>query len=603
MKTHSDSSVDEMRHSNAASVVVECLHKEGVKHVFGLLGSHILGIFAELAGHESIRLVVSKHENNASFMADMAGRLTGRPGVAIATAGPGATNSITAVAQAYASNSPLVHISGAVRQGAHPFEFHGTQSAEAGVRSFAEFTKWSTSVHSLEALGPALAKAFHLAVTGRPGPVHVEIPHDIMLAKPILLPPYQPIAPVEGRLDARAVRRLLRLFSQAKRPLILGGGVAKSLNLGEGLAALAERSQALVALSDDNAWGAIPDHRPNFIGYSGGINTNRYARQALCQADFILAVGHRSQDEARRYLKSNGFYGRSFYLGCPQNDLDPKMAGLPKTLSALTEALSGKTSPVQPQWVSLAGRLQQDRDAWRETLISPQVPGPSPDLGRVLSSLSKRLDSDAVVIGGIGNNNYWLRAMLPVKQANAHFGAGSWGSMGWELGGAIAAKLLCPQRQVLAVTGDGSMLMSLSDLGTALEENLKILLIVFNDSGYGMMESMLGKTSKFWTGTRYLAPDFASLAESFGVKGIQLKPGENPEPKLDQAFEALEHGPVVLEVLGALNHPVPDFSEVGKTIAHGSTPGYWIQKIQRVKSDFSNRMKRALGLHRRKVHP
>src|SRR6185312_16066224 len=174
----------------SGAAVVEALKAEGVEHVFGLVGSHVIEVYDALVDAPAIRHITVKHETTASGMADAYGRLTGRPGVALVTAGPGATNSLTGVAQAYMAASPLVHISGAVPTGASYESFHGVDRPDFLVRMFAEVTKWSVSIARPEEIPHVFARAFALATSGRPGPVHIEIPQDVLLAAPTLMAPY-----------------------------------------------------------------------------------------------------------------------------------------------------------------------------------------------------------------------------------------------------------------------------------------------------------------------------------------------------------------------------------------------------------------------------
>ncbi|UCE86580.1 MAG: hypothetical protein JSU66_02250, partial [Deltaproteobacteria bacterium] len=169
---------------NASQVIVDFLERNGVSLVFGLCGTHILDVFGELARARGVRVLVPKHENNAAFMADMVGRLTGRPGVVLVTAGPGATNSLTGVAQASGSLSPVLHVSGTVPRYSGPDEFHGARDPDFLVRIFEGVTKWSDAAPSVDALPALLSEAFQRSMSGRPGPVHLEIPRDVMQAAP-----------------------------------------------------------------------------------------------------------------------------------------------------------------------------------------------------------------------------------------------------------------------------------------------------------------------------------------------------------------------------------------------------------------------------------
>ncbi|HEU5424600.1 MAG TPA: thiamine pyrophosphate-binding protein, partial [Nitrolancea sp.] len=207
----------------SGAAVVEALQAEGVEHVFGLVGSHVLEIYDALADAPSIRHITVKHETAASGMADAYGRLTGRPGVVLVTAGPGATNSLTGVAQAYMAASPLVHISGAVPRGASYESFHGVDQPDFLVRMFAEVTKWSVSVQHPAEIPHVLARAFALATSGRPGPVHVEIPQDVLLAEATEMDAYQRTEIPPVRLSDDDLARLVAQIRASRNPVIWAG--------------------------------------------------------------------------------------------------------------------------------------------------------------------------------------------------------------------------------------------------------------------------------------------------------------------------------------------------------------------------------------------
>ncbi len=203
----------------SGAAIVEALRAEGVEVVFGLVGSHVLEIYDALADAPEIRHVTVKHEGSASGMADAYGRLTGKPGVVLVTAGPGATNSLTGVAQAYMAASPMVHISGAVPRKASFESFHGVDQEDFLIRVFAEVTKWSVSVQRPEDIPGVLAQAFAVARSGRPGPVHVEIPQDVLLAEATEMDAYQPFEPPVVDLDKDDLNAVVKLVRASERPV------------------------------------------------------------------------------------------------------------------------------------------------------------------------------------------------------------------------------------------------------------------------------------------------------------------------------------------------------------------------------------------------
>ena len=204
----------------AGQVLVQALLGENVDMIFGISGSHILGIYDALADAPAIRHITAKHENNAALMAYMYGRLTGRPGVCLVTAGPGATNSLTGVAQAYNSPSPVVHISGAVPPNDGKEALHGVDNPDFTRKMFEEVTKWSVAIHQTQEIPEVFAKAFSIAVSGRPGPVHIEIPWSLLRAEPTSVSSYQPKSPESQIPDARLMNQMVGVLRASERPVI-----------------------------------------------------------------------------------------------------------------------------------------------------------------------------------------------------------------------------------------------------------------------------------------------------------------------------------------------------------------------------------------------
>jgi len=541
---------------NAAQSVVDALKKEEIDLVFGLLGSHVLPIFSELYESKEIRLVTSKHENNASFMADMYGRLTGKPGVVLVTAGPGATNSVTGIAQAYRSLSPVVHISGTVPQNSGPREFHGTKHPEFLQRIFEEVCKTSLRVHDVKELSAALAFAFKKAVVGARGPVHIEIPQDVVLKAAEKSSVYTTLKKSKSR--AGTYKRLVRQLQTAKKPiLLLGSGIA-SEKCTKKVLQCAEISGAAVILLDE-ALGIVPEDHSNYAGSLGGFRGDSFSKRIIQDADLCVCLGMEVETGIKKQLESLGIRGKTFYYSFDGREEEylPLTTLLEKTM----DALGASKKQMNQQQLEL---IQQRREAykkWREELIDENQSNKPIHFGFALGLLSKRLKNDAYVIGGVGNHNHWNQAMIPATSVESRFQAGGWGSMGWELCAAMTAKLVHPHRQVVAITGDGSLLMSLSDLGTLVEEKAPVLIVVMNDSKYGMTHYFSN-----WVGTEIQSFNFAEIAKSVGACGIRVENPDQLEGAFDEAFKALESTPVILDIVCGSNYTLPNFDKMGRDL-------------------------------------
>lgn len=342
---------------HAGEAVAEAIREEGAGAVYSVPGSHIHPIYDGLSRVEGLKFVTVKQEPNASLMADAYGRLTGRPGVCVVTAGPGCINSMAGVAQAYGAASPMVHISGAVPLDAHLESFHGVDEPDFVHQMFRPITKWTARVERLEDIPGTLAKAFHIARSGRPGPVHVELPRlsdyseYILQEEPAVLPEYKSLGTVVAEPDAGDVDRFARRLLDAASPVIaVGKGVIRRDALSE-LAELAEKLQAPVVFAQDTI-GVIAGDNPLSAGHFGGSQPHPICGMVLEQADLVFCIGTRMGTDAMAALQ--GYIGEKplivagfddaaddRYRGDDQRVADPKLF-----LTALLQRLGNGKSVV-----------------------------------------------------------------------------------------------------------------------------------------------------------------------------------------------------------------------------------------------------------------
>lgn len=558
------------RRSGAA--IVEALRAEGVEVVFGLVGSHVLEIYDALADAPEIRHVTVKHEGAASGMADAYGRLTGKPGVVLVTAGPGATNSLTGVAQAYMAASPMVHISGAAPRKASFESFHGVDQEDFLVRVFAEVTKWSVSIQRPEDIPGMLAQAFAVARSGRPGPVHVEIPQDVLLAEATEMDVYQPVEPPVVELGKKDLDAVVEMVRASERPVIWAGKGVRSTFASDELAELAELLEAPVIQSGDAA-GAIPDSHPLSTGQLNLYDRTPLQKELAAEADLILAVGERGgTSHADVLFGSTEAPVAGIWLGNEGEQPDQRanagaVADIRPALDQLIEALGDQQ---RPRDESLRARITRGKDGLRAAVCA-QIRRDYGDArplhyGLALEALADSVDDDTVILGDIGSHNQWTRVMVPTRNRDTFIPEGYWGAMGFGLPAAIAAKLAWPEKKVIAVTGDGCFLMASADFGTAVEQGVNPVIVVLNDRQYGMIvgmqQGMYGRKSE----TALDGPDFVAFARSFGADGMRV---EHP----DQMREALERGLAsetifVIDAICDYNHPPANFvaamAEVGE---------------------------------------
>ena len=457
--------------TSTAQAIVYAFKKEKVEYVFGLTGSHVLPITDALADVPQIRHIISKHESNAAYMAGMYGYLSGRPGVVLVTAGPGATNSISGVAQAYAASFPMVHISGDVPLKAGNEAFHGVDRPDFLHRMFSDITKWSVRIERPADIPGMLSRAFALAVSGRPGPVHVDIPLDIVRATDLDIPPYQ-TSPVEKQVPSQALMDKVRAaLKTAKQPLLCAGRGVMTYAAETELRTLAEMMGTPV-ICTEYAQGAIDQDHALFAGSISEWTLNPMANELLAEADFVLALGMRSKTLLTDILVEHG----------PPNTILVALdePGTLQAVPGLTVAEAADTKLFLSQLIeysdelhgsvdsSRRGRVLRHRKAYKKglTLNMAEYADAKPlHFGRVCMELGRHMDKDAIITAGVGHHNIWAREMLSIRNRESFIQEASWGAMGGELGAGITAKLLYPERQVVVITGDGSILMAISEYG------------------------------------------------------------------------------------------------------------------------------------------
>lgn len=541
----------------ACQAVIERLQAHGVDTVFGLDGDHVVTLFNALADAPEIRIVTVRHENTAAFAAEVYGRLTGRPGVVIVTAGPGATNSLTGVAAAYAAGAPLVHISGGVSKDALKEAFHGVDDPLFLQQLFTPVTKWSVRVEDPNAVPAVLDRAFSLVVAGRPGPVHVEIPIDVL---PLALE-----EPVTSSIDdsapeADGIAELAQSLNNAGRIVIVAGKNGLWPDVSDQLVALAEQFGAPVV----HAWdghGAFPTVHPLSIGVWGSTaRSHPYALAALGEADVVLAVGVRSGTEAAAELLSQAG-GRAVFLDAADEPdvADGQWLKVPST-TALAGALAELRErcgerPENPELLAFcreARELQQRGiaiDLERHRADRPF------HIGLALDALARRMTPDVVVISDVSNVKLWTPVQIPTFNVHSHLQSGSWGSMGYTVPGVLAAGVARPDKKVVGLVGDTSFLMASSDFSTICELELPVVIAVHADGHIGMIHHALMQQFGRAHATEIGDVDFVRYAEAFGARGIRVDDPADLDAAWDAALNA--DGPVLLELRAGHEYPRP----------------------------------------------
>jgi acetolactate synthase-1/2/3 large subunit len=530
-----------MRH-RAGDAIVTALQREGVEYVFGLVGSHVIEIYDALLDAPDIQHITVKHETTASSMADAYGRITGKPGICLVTAGPGATNSLTGVAQAYMAASPLIHISGAVPRGASYESFHGVDNDRFLLPMFEEVTKWSVAIERAEDIPEIFARAFNVALSDRPGPVHIEIPQNVLNGDPVEMQDYASIPPDTTGLDGNALAAIVERIRASRRPVIWAGKGVKATFAQDELEELAELLEAPVILSGD-ASGSLPDAHPLSTGQHSLYQLTPLQREIVAEADLVLVVGERGgTGHADRIFDVARAPVGGIWLGNDGEQPDPRstFGSVAHVRTALNQVIEGAGDQQREGSSELRARLATAKHELRDAVMS-WVRGEYGTrrplhYGMALEALTEFVDDDLIIMGDIGEHNQWTRLLIETQNRTTYLPEGFWGAMGFGLPGAMAAKLACPEKNVVCVTGDGCFLMASADFSTAVEYGINPVIVVLNDRQYGMIVGMQRHAYGRVSNTDLDGPDFIAFARSFGGEGMQVDEPSQMREALEQGF-------------------------------------------------------------------
>ena len=517
----------------AAELLVRCLENEGVDLVFGLPGEETLELTDALLGSRT-RFIEARHEQGAAFMADVYGRLSGKAGVCLSTLGPGATNLLTGVADAFLDRAPLVAITGQASLNRRHKESH--QYIDV-MSMFKPVTKWSASIPKAEVIPEAVRKAFKIAQTEKPGATHLELPEDVaeeQLGDASRLQPLFVQAPVMPEPSPAQVARAVRTISGAQRPVILAGnGVIRS-RAHEAVRQFARRVHIPV-LHTFMAKGTLPDSEPLSL-YTIGLLARDYTSAVMEQADVVIAIGYDFVEYAPCFWNPHRDKRIVHIDGSPA-EVDEHYiveVGLLGDLRHSLDLIGAAVPPFDLSWSSLSRKTVLDGFE-AELAGSPSWPLRPQHLMRELRTA---LRPDDVVVCDVGAHKLWMARMFPCEVPNSCIISNGFAAMGIAVPGAIAAKLSFPERRVVAVTGDGGFLMNSQELETAVRLALPLVVLVWRDNGYGVIrwkqQLRFGRTSAVEFGN----PDLVQYARSFGAIGYRVAEPSELGAVLEEALKS-----------------------------------------------------------------
>src|SRR3954451_8320041 len=539
--------------TSGAGALVRSLEALGVEVAFGIPGGAILPAYDPLFDSK-VRHILVRHEQGAGHAATGYAQATGKVGVCIATSGPGATTLVTPIADAYMDSVPIVAITGQVARPAI-----GTDAfQEADIQGITlPITKHNFLVQDAEELPRILAEAFHLAVTGRPGPVLVDIPKDVLQAQTTFawppqldLPGYRPTLHPHGK----QIREAARLIAQARRPILyVGGGVLKA-GATDGLRKLAELT-GIPVVTTLMALGAFPDSHPQHLGMPGMHGTVP-AVYALQKSDLLITLGARFDDRVTGKLDSFAPDAKVVHA-----DIDPAEIGKNRhadvpivgdarhvidELIAAVSGTAGGASSYAPWWAQLDDLRQRSPLGYDEPTdgtLAPQY---------VIDRIGKLVGPDAVYVAGVGQHQMWASQFITYEKPGTWLNSGGAGTMGYAVPAAMGAKVGKPDTAVWAIDGDGCFQMTNQELATCALEGIPVKIAVINNGNLGMVRQWQtlfyeGRYSNTELGThKHRIPDFVKLAEALGCIGLRCESKADVDKIIKQAME-INDAPVVID--------------------------------------------------------
>ena len=524
---------------SGADILVKVLIEQGCDTVFGYPGGQILHVYDSLYTHQDqIHHILTAHEQGAAHAADGYARTTGKPGVVLSTSGPGATNLVTGIATAYLDSIPLVAICGNV------------PTAQIGSDSFQEIditgitlpiTKHNYFVSSVEQLADTVREAFALAQSGRPGPVLIDIPKDVQIAKCEYTPkaPCQPVPPAAAK-DIR-IEQAAAYINQAKKPFIYFGGGLIAAGAQEELLALADAIDAPIGCSLMGLSG-IPTNHPRFLGMQG-MHGHYASSMAMHHADLIVSLGVRFNDRVTGNRQKFAVGAKIIHIDVDGSEISKTVnpvcglrGDVKLTLQKLLALLRTQPKPCWQQEIAqyrTAEASQQDQ----RTGVTPR---------NVISTLNKYLGSNTAVATDVGQHQMWAAQNLEFQTPRRFVSSGGLGTMGFGLGAAIGAAFGTRERSVL-VTGDGSFGMCLTELATAVTYNVPLVVLIMNNGVLGMVRQWqtLFFNQHYSNSVLDTKTNFAALAQAFGAAGERVTSLDELEAALQKAFEY--NGPYVID--------------------------------------------------------
>jgi len=535
---------------SVSKAIVGVLRGEAVSYVFSLPGGHIQPIYDVIYDEDEVELISVRHEEAAAHMADGYARVKGRPGVCLGTAGPGATNMVTGVAEAYASSSPLIVLTGQVRT---TELYKGAIQEFDTVAVFRHFTKWSCRAPSGGRVPELLRTAFRVALSGRYGPAHLDLPRDVLLEdvefEDVTPQHYRPEGRVRG--DRGKVEEAVELLLSAEKPVILAGGGVKWSQASSEVLELASLLGAPV-LTTLTGKGVVPEDNPLVLGVAPAALLTESGWRLISGCDVMLAVG----------CRFSGISTVDWHLPVPRNlihvDVDPCEIGknypvrvgivgdAKAVLEEMITSIKGRRPPVDRE--KRLRELREVREEFWGELLKGAVKGGRVTPKALMDEVKAFLKGECVVVTDVGNNQLWSIKYIQAGEGVEFITPVGFGTVGFGFPASLGAKLAAPEKRVVCLTGDGGFAAMIQELETAVRHGINVVVVVMNNRGTAEIKQIQQvKHSERYIGVDYLDVDFSQVAKGFRAYGERVEKPGDVHGALERAFEAGK--PAVVDVV------------------------------------------------------
>ncbi len=543
---------EEVRELTGSEIICEALLHEGVKLMYGYPGGAIMPFYDALTSYPALHHVLVRHEQAAAHAADGYARATGKVGVCIATSGPGATNLVTGLATAFMDSTPIVAITGQVAN-----QFIGRDAfQETDIIGVTQpITKHNFLVRNAAELAGVVHEAFRIAHSGRPGPVLIDVPKDVLFAKASYrASDYQTsdeylhaVSERTPRPSEHMLTKAAQLIAQAKQPLIMAGHGVILANAYEELKAFAEKT-SIPVITTLLGLSAFSDAHPLHIGMPG-MHGPAHANHAIGAADLIIGVGLRFDDRVTGNVSKFATNAQIIHIDIDASEMHKvKVATVPIVADAklALAALNDTVAPADHSaWLAEIRSWQAEAEARSQQIKHEET---LPDPACILNAIRNATGGEAIIVSDVGQHQMWTARLYQWTRTNSHITSGGLGTMGFALPAAMGVKMGVPDAPVWVVAGDGGIQMNIQELATLRQEGLNIKVAIMNNGYLGMVRQWQQFFhSRNYSETPITGPDHVKLAEAYGLTGIRVTKREEIEAAVKRAMEI--EGPVVVEFI------------------------------------------------------